>query len=194
MGSCCVDYQQAHAVLPRTSDSSLLHNSVGGGTVQSAGDHLIKFLLLQARPRVPAVMFTQEAQEHRHMIHTATLINGLGVINLHYLLVTSFTIQREIIPAEYIDTVMRIVARFQINCIYCVLYSSYIQPAPCGIFINICLVTNSLNMNLYFSILMLGALRTICLLIRRNLNKSISLKHSSPCRLMLVSFVYFMKP
>lgn len=43
-----------------SSSSSVLHNSVGGGTVQSARDHLIKFSLLQPHPHVHAVMFTEE--------------------------------------------------------------------------------------------------------------------------------------
>lgn len=43
------------------SGSSVLHNSVGGGTLQSARGHLIKFLLLQLHSHVHTVMFTQEA-------------------------------------------------------------------------------------------------------------------------------------
>lgn len=45
----------------QSSGSGVLHNSVGGGTVQSARDHLIKFLLLQLHSHVHTVMFTQEA-------------------------------------------------------------------------------------------------------------------------------------
>ena len=60
--------------------SSVLHNSVGGGTVQSARDHLIKFLLLQPHLHVHAVMFTQA--EEKHMTHTTTVMNGLAVIHL----------------------------------------------------------------------------------------------------------------
>lgn len=43
-----------------SSGSSVLHNSVGGGTVQSARDHLIKFILLQPHQHVHAVI-TEEA-------------------------------------------------------------------------------------------------------------------------------------
>lgn len=59
----------------------VLHNSVGGGTVQSAKDHLYMFFLLQPHLHVHAVMFTQEASA-KHMTNTTTPMNGLAVINL----------------------------------------------------------------------------------------------------------------
>lgn len=66
-----------------SSGSSVLHNSVGGGTVlQSARDHLIKFILLQPHQHVHAVMFTEEA-EATHTTHTTTVMNGLAVLSLY---------------------------------------------------------------------------------------------------------------
>lgn len=62
------------------SSSSVLHNSVGGGTARSARDHLIKFLLLQTHIHVHAVMLTQEAYA-KLMTNPATLMNGPAVIN-----------------------------------------------------------------------------------------------------------------
>lgn len=56
-----MDLQQAY-FFSLNSGSSVLHNSAGGGTVQSARDHLIKFLLVQPHPHVHAVMFTQETK------------------------------------------------------------------------------------------------------------------------------------
>lgn len=61
------------------SSSSVLHNSVGGGTARSARDHLIKFLLLQTHIHVHAVMLTQEAYA-KLMTNPATWMNGSAVI------------------------------------------------------------------------------------------------------------------
>lgn len=63
-----------------SSSSSVLHNSVGGGTARSARDHLIKFLLLQTHIHVHAVMLTQEAYA-KLMTNPATPMNGPAVIN-----------------------------------------------------------------------------------------------------------------